>query len=53
MLSASAVVLVHIVLAGVAREDKSSVAFGVGLGSEGGRKGLEGGVFSLVSVVSS
>ena len=53
MLSASAVVLVHFVLAGVAREDNSGVDLGVGRGSEGGRKGLEGGVFSLVSVMIS
>ena len=51
VLAASAVVLVHFVLAGVTREEKRSVVLGVGLGSEWGRNGLERVVFSLASVM--
>ena len=52
VLAASAVVLVHFVLAGVAREETRSIVLGVGLGSEWGRNGLERVVFSLVFVMN-
>ena len=52
MPTASDVVVVHFVLASVAREEKRSVVLGVGLGSECGRNGLEWVVFSLVFIIN-
>ena len=51
VLAASAVVLLHFVLARVAREEQQNMVWGVGLGSEWGRNGLESVVFSVASVM--